>query len=83
MSRLCAILSAESFARGERLWKYAPKVHLIEHLACGQAPIRGQPEILLDMCRRGFGRIAGRDFRELPRSHFAYRRFVQVVDHCV
>eukprot|EP00959_Pyramimonas_sp_CCMP1952_P455991 9472441-Pyramimonas_sp.AAC.1 len=43
LSRLLSVLAAEAFAKDEKLWKYAPKVHLIEHLTQDQAPVWGNP----------------------------------------
>ena len=43
LSRIFAVLSAEAHARHERLWKYTPKVHLVEHMTDHQAATFGNP----------------------------------------
>ena len=43
LSKMSSILSAEAHANKERLWKYSPKHHLIEHCTGHQAATFGNP----------------------------------------
>ena len=40
---MLSILSAEAHAKGLRMWKYSPKVHLVEHMTGDQAAAFGNP----------------------------------------
>ena len=43
--KLYSILSAEAFAKKQRLWKFLPKQHLTEHLTMDAPRIFGSPKL--------------------------------------
>ena len=72
-------LASMCFNRSLRLWRVTPKLHLFLHLVIHQAPLLGNPTLLVGIRRRRFSRPYDWDRRRGAPNHISCQCIGQVV----